>query len=93
MMVTAAEDDDAVQDAVIDDAHVRRGDDKQQYLAVTIRENDTRGVTVTPTSLEVPKMGKQPTLWCWIPNRLATDNVTVTISGASGDVTLDAVHS
>ena len=85
--VMAAEDDDAVSDSVmlthtIDDATVTNG-----TLRVTVRENDTRGVTVTPTSLEINE-GASGTYTVVLDSE-PTGTVTVTINGASGDVTLD----
>ena len=85
--VTAAEDDDAVSDSVmlthtINDVTVANG-----TLAVTVRENDPRGVTVTPTSLEINE-GASGTYTVGLDSE-PTGTVTVTINGASGDVTLD----
>ena len=85
--VTAVEDDDAVSDSVmlthtIDGATVTNG-----TLPVTVRENDPRGVTVTPTSLEINE-GASGTYTVGLDSE-PTGTVTVTINGASGDVTLD----
>ena len=88
VMVTAAEDDDAVQDAVMVTHTFDGATTNNSTLRVTIRENDTRGVTVTPTSLEVPEDGEAT--YTVVLDSEPTDNVTVTISGALGDVTLDS---
>ena len=87
VMVTANEDADAVEDTVtlthsIGDAIVRGG-----VLQVRVRENDRRGVTVTPTSLEVNE-GSDGTYTVNLDSE-PTGDVTVTVSGASGDVTVD----
>ena len=87
VMVTANEDEDAVEDTVrlthsIGDAIVRGG-----MLQVRVRENDSRGVTVTPTSLEVNE-GSEGTYTVNLDSE-PTGDVTVTVSGASGDVTVD----
>ena len=92
--VSAAEDDDAVSDTAMlthrnstaTGAILANG-----MLRVTIRENDTRGVTVTPMSLEVTE-GATGTYSVVLDSQPVGDddgNVTVTISGASGDVTVD----
>ena len=87
--MTAAEDEDAVQETVMvthtveaDQATVTNG-----TLRVTIMENDSRGVTVTPTSLEVTEGSTG--IYTVVLDSEPTGNVTVAISGASGDVTLD----
>ena len=87
VMVTADEDSDAVQDSVtlthtINSAIVRNG-----MLRVTVRENDSRGVTVTPTSLEVNE-DSQGTYTVVLDSE-PTGDVTVSVSGASGDVTVN----
>ena len=89
VIVTAAEDEDAVQDTATvmhtlgpAGATVANGN-----LRVTVRENETRGVTVTPTSLDVPEDGEGT--YTVVLDSEPTGMVTVTISGASGDVTLD----
>ncbi len=87
VMVTADEDEDAVQDSVtlthmIGGAIVRNG-----TMRVTVRENDSRGVTVTPTSLEVNE-GSVGTYTVNLDSE-PTGDVTVTVSGASGDVTVE----
>ena len=86
--VTAAEDADAVQDTVMVTHKIKGATTTNSTLEVTIRENDTRGVTVTPTSLEVTE-GASGTYTVVLDSE-PTDKVTVSISGASGDVTLDS---
>ena len=92
--VSAAEDDDAVSDTAMlthrnntaTGAILANG-----MLRVTVRENDTRGVTVIPTSLEVTE-GATGTYSIVLNSQPVGDddgNVTVTISGASGDVTVN----
>ena len=85
--VTAAEDEDAVQDTVMVTHTFNGATTTNSTLRVTIRENDTRGVTVRPTLLDVTE-GASGTYTVVLDSQ-PTDNVTVTISGASGDVTLD----
>ena len=55
--VSAAEDDDAVTDAVVNLTHTVTGGDYQGVtgdpVTVTIRENDTRGLTIMPTALTI----------------------------------------
>ena len=95
--VTGPDDENAVQETVtithtIGGAIVGNG-----ILTATIRESDTRGVTITPTSVEVTEGGtavynvvldSQP----FGGSDTAGENrVTVTVGGASGDVTVDAV--
>ena len=84
--VTADEDEDAVPDTVMVTHKFGGVTTTNSTLRVTIRENDTRGVTVTPTSLEVTE-GSSGTYTAVLDSK-PTDTVTVTISGASGDVTL-----
>ena len=85
--VTAAEDEDAVQDTVMVTHTFNDAITTNSTLRVTIRENDTRGVTVTPPSLEINE-GASGTYTVALDSE-PTGNVTVTINGASGDVTLD----
>ena len=77
--VTAAEDGDAVQETVMVTHTVGGATVTSGTLRVTIRENDTRGVTVTPTSLEV--MEGSTGIYTVVLDSEPTDNVTVTISG------------
>ena len=87
VMVSANEDSDAVQDSVtlthtIGGAIVRNG-----TLRVDVRENDSRGVTVTPTSLEVNE--DSDGTYTVVLDSEPTGDVTVSVSGASGDVTVN----
>ena len=88
--VTAAEDNDKVSDAAVTLTHTVSGADYASVAAanvtVTITENDTRGVTVSETALTVTEgmtgtytvvLGSEP-----------TGNVTVTVGGVSGDVSV-----
>ena len=84
--VTAGEDDDAVSDIATLTHTVDSEPVVSRELAVTVRDNDTRGVSVTPTSFEV-KEGASGT-YSVVLDTEPTGNVTVTINGASGDVTV-----
>ena len=92
--VSVAEDDDAVSDTAM--LTHRHNSDTGPNLAngmlrVTVSENDRRGVSVAPTSLEVVEgaTGNYSISLNSQPVGDADGNVTVTISGASGDVTVD----
>ena len=92
--VTGPDDENAVQETVtithtIDDAIVANG-----ILRATVRESDTRGVTITSTTVEVTEGGtavynvvldSQPVGGSDTP---AENRVTVTVGGVSGDVTV-----
>ena len=85
--VSAAEDDDGVPDTAmvahtINDVTVAGG-----ILRVTVSENDTRSVELDQTSLEVAE-GGSATYTIRLQTQ-PTDNVTVTVTGASGDVTVN----
>ncbi len=91
--VSAAEDDDAVTDTAVTLTHRASGGDyaslpseRAPSVTVTITENDTRGVTVSPTSLTVAE-GSSGT-YTVVLDTQPTGNVTVTIGGASGDVSV-----
>ena len=88
--VSAAEDDDAVTDAVVNLTHTVAGGDydgvNADGVAVTIRENDTRGLTITPTALTVTE-GESGTYRVKL-NSQPSAAVTVTVAGATGDVTV-----
>ena len=88
--VSAAEDDDAVTDAVVNLTHTVAGGDYQGVnadgVAVTIRENDTRGLTITPTALTITE-GESGTYRVKL-NTEPSAAVTVTVAGATGDVTV-----
>ena len=82
--VSAAEDEDGVDD-VATVTHTVSGETAvSQKLAVTVADNDRRGVTVTPTSLEIPE-GADATYTVVLDTK-PTDRVTVAIAGASGDI-------
>ncbi len=84
--VSAAEDEDGVDD-IVTVTHTVSGDTVvSREVAVTVDDNDRRGVTVTPTSLEIPE-GADATYTVALDTR-PTGTVTVTIAGASGDVTV-----
>ena len=94
VQVTGPDDENAVQETVtithtIDDAIVANG-----ILRATVRESDTRGVTITSTTVEVTEGGtavynvvldSQPVGGSDTP---AENRVTVTVGGVSGDVTV-----
>ena len=89
--VTGPVDDNAVEEAVtithtINDAIVGNG-----ILQAKVRESDRKGVTISRTSLEVTEGGTQvySVLLDSEPVGDAEDRVTVTIGGASGDVTVN----
>ena len=83
--VMAAEDPDGERDTVRLTHTV--GGNVLRVLTVTITDNDPKGVTVTPTTLDIPE-GEHRTYDVSL-DTVSTGNVTVTISGASGDVTVD----
>ena len=90
--VSAAEDDDADNDPTVTLTHAVSGaadyaSVEADSVAVTITENDTPGVTLSETNLAVPE-GGSATYTVKLPTQ-PTGNVTVTVSGASGDVTVD----
>ena len=88
--VMAAEDPDGEQDTVKLTHTVTVGGNVFRVfrvLTVTITDNDKKGVTVTPTTLDIPE-GEHRTYDVSL-DTVSTGNVTVTISGASGDVTVD----
>ena len=88
--VTADDDENAVRETatlthMVGGAIVASG-----MLRVTVGERDTRGVTVTPTSLEVTEggTGRYNIVLDSQPVGDDEDRVTVTVTGASGDVTV-----
>ena len=89
--VSAAVDKDGVSDDTVSLTHTVTGADYGSVTAdsveVTVTEKDTPGVTVTPTSLTI-KEGESDTYTVKL-NTQPTGNVTVTVGGASGDVTAD----
>ena len=91
--VIASEDEDAVNDVVVL-THTVSGDASNLISAtttVTITDNDTQGVTVSRPSLEVAENGTG-TYTVRLDTKPVGDEkgrVTVTITGASGDVTVN----
>ena len=84
--VTALEDDDGVTDTATLTHTVTGESVVSRRLSVRVTDNDTRGVTVTQTSLEVTE-GASGT-YTVVLDTQPTDTVTVTITGAEGDVTV-----
>ena len=84
--VTAAEDGDAVPDKVTLAHQIGGGNVRGGKLTVTVRENETRGVRVTPTTLEVTE-GATGIYTVGLDSE-PTGQVTVAVQGASGDVTV-----
>ena len=84
--VMAAEDEDGVDDIATLTHTVGSESVVSRKLAVTVTDNDRRGVTVTPTSLEIPE-GADGTYTVALVTE-PTGTVTVAIAGASGDVTV-----
>ena len=89
-MVSAAEDDDAESDAAVTLDHRVRGGDYTPVVApsvtVTIAENDSRGVKVTPTALQVPEDGDR-TYRVELTSE-PSGEVTVVVQGATGSITV-----
>ena len=88
--VTAGEDDDTEEDTATL-AHEASGggyDNVEADLAVTVTDNDTAGLVLSPTSLEVDE-GDDASYTVKLATE-PTGTVTVTVSGHSGtDLTLD----
>ena len=88
--VNAAEDDDAVTDTAVTLTHSASGGGYNSVtidsVQVTVTENDTPGVTVEPTALTVNEGGSGA--YTVKLNTEPTAEVTVTVAGASGDVTV-----
>ena len=86
--VSAAEDDDPLEDTATV-THTVAGGDYDSFaassVAVTVTDNDTPGVTVTPTSLTVGEGGTGR--YTVRLNTLPTGNVTVVITSNNTDVT------
>ena len=87
---SAAQDADAVSDAEVTLTHRASGGDYGSVdiaeVVVTVTEDDTAGVTVTPTALTV--MEGESATWTVVLDTQPTADVTVTVGGASGDVTV-----
>ena len=89
--VSAAEDDDATQDTATVTHTVSGGDYAAitaQDVAVTVTDDDTPGVKVTPLSLTVGE-GSTDT-YTVVLNTLPTGNVMVAISSNNTDVTVSS---
>ena len=88
--VSAAEDPDATTDADVTLTHSASGGGYGSVsiaeVVVSVTENDTAGVTVTPTVLTV--MEGESATWTVVLDTEPSDTVTVTVGGASGDVTV-----
>ena len=89
MTVTGPDDDNAVEETATI-THSIGGIVASGILRVTMDESDTRGVTVTPTSIEVTENGtaRYNIVLDSQPVGDAGNRVTVTVGGASGDVTV-----
>ena len=91
--VTAGEDEDAAPDQAVTLSHAVAGAGEYaavtaESVTVTITEDDTAGVSITPTSLTVPE-GQSRDYTVVLTTKPSAD-VTVTISGHDGtDVSLD----
>ena len=87
--VTAAEDDDAVPDTATVTHTVSGGDYASitaQDVAVTVTDNDTPGVTVSPPSLTVGEGGSGT--YTVVLNTQPSGDVMVAISWSNSDVTV-----
>ena len=89
VMVTGPDDDNAVEETATI-THSIGGIVASGILRVTMDESDTRGVTVSTTSLEVTENGtaRYNIVLDSQPVGDADNRVTVTVGGASGDVTV-----
>ena len=84
--VSALEDKDGVDD-IATVTHTVSGESVvSRKVAVTVTDNDRRGVTITPPSLEIPE-GADATYTVALDTE-PTGTVTVAITGESGDVTV-----
>ena len=94
--VKAAEDDDGVADADVSLAHAISSEDDTDYdaladqtVTVSITEDDTVGVTISPTKLTVTEGDATGVDYTVVLTSQPAGDVTVTISGHSGtDLTL-----
>ena len=84
--VTALEDEDGETDTAIITHTVSGEDVVSRRLPVSVTDNDPRGVTVTPTSLEVAEGASDS--YTVVLDTEPTDTVTVTVTGAEDDVTV-----
>ena len=96
--VSAAKDGDAEIDAAVTLGHTVRGGDYDRLrgvdsVRVTIRESQTKGITVDTTGMDIPEgqtgipEGQTGTYTVKL-NSQPTGTVTVMVRGASGDVTV-----
>ncbi len=88
--VTVAEDEDMSVDEPVTLTNSARGggyDERSAEVVVTITENDSAGVTVSPTDVEVDE-GESGTYTVVLTAEPSSD-VTITVSGASGDVSVN----
>ncbi|MCY3775115.1 MAG: hypothetical protein OXH11_03960, partial [Candidatus Aminicenantes bacterium] len=83
--LTGVADADAVQETFAVTHQV--GAEAYATLRVTVTENDTRGVTLSDSSLEVLEGGSSQ--YSVLLDSQPTGTVTVSVGGASGDVTVD----
>ena len=92
--VTAAEDDDAVVETVTlsTESDWDRSAGSVQYkdvkVRVNIQENEQRGVEATPGTLDVTEGGSGEAYEVKLTSKPTAD-VTVTVGGATGEVTVD----
>ena len=92
--VTAAEDNDPLEDTATVTHTVSGGDYDSvtaQDVAVTVTDNDTPGVAVSPPSLTVDEGSSTGTYTVEL-NTLPTGNVTVAISSNNTDVTTSSTR-
>ena len=90
VIVTGTDDDNAVEETATITHSIGGGIVASGILRVTMDESDTRGVTVSTTSLEVTENGtaRYNIVLDSQPVGDAENRVTVTVGGASGDVTV-----
>ncbi len=88
--VTGPVDDNAVQETTTITHTIGTVIVANSILRATVRESDTRGITITPTSLEVTEGGtaRYNIVLDSEPVGDAEDRVTVNVGGVSGDVTV-----
>ena len=90
--VSAAEDGDLLRDTATVTHTVAGGDyavrnrARRRSVAVTVRDNDTPGVTVAPTSLTTRRRAAPSTYTVKLNTTLPTGSVTVAISSDNTDV-------
>ena len=95
VMVSAAEDDDAVTDAAVTLTHTVSGADYQGVTAgavtVTITENDTRRVTLAgATNNELGINEGMTGTYTLVLDTEPSGTVTITVGGSTGDVSVDS---